>query len=184
MGLEILAYIGIFFGFVIGIVTGGVATFFFRGMMVNRQLRIAQRRVAKITGEAEIGSKHIIDGAKREAEKIKATADADNRERRAELQRQESRLGQKTEAIEWSKMTESISKLVVFSCIVTNPNKIKVVCFDKIGANYAPFWELWLARNGKFPSKYGVYENIAILPAPYGTYAVDRLTLQEKIFET
>jgi ribonuclease Y len=100
MGLEILAYIGIFFGFVIGIVTGGVATFFFRGMLVNRQLRIAQRRVAKITGEAETESKKIIDGAKREAEKIKAAADADNRERRAELQRQESRLGQKTEALE------------------------------------------------------------------------------------
>ena len=101
MGIEpILAVLGVFFGFVIGVVFGGMATFFFRRMLVNRQLRIAQRKVAKISGEAEAGSKHIIDTAKREAEKIKAAADTENRERRAELQRQESRLGQKTEALD------------------------------------------------------------------------------------
>jgi len=100
MGIEILAYIGIFFSFIIGVVSGGMATFLFRRMLVNRQLRIAQRKVAKITSEAEAGSKHVIDAAKKEAEKIKAAADAENRERRAELQRQESHLGQKTEALE------------------------------------------------------------------------------------
>jgi ribonuclease Y len=101
MGIEpILAVLGVFFGFVIGVVFGGMATFLFRRMLVNRQLRIAQRKVAKITSEVEAESKKITDGAKREAEKIKAAADAENRERRAELQRQESRLGQKTETLE------------------------------------------------------------------------------------
>jgi len=101
MGIEpIVAVLGIFFGFVIGVVFGGMGTFLFRRMLVNRQLRIAQRKVAKITGEAEAGSKSVIDGAKREVEKIKAAADAENRERRAELQRQENRLGQKTEVLE------------------------------------------------------------------------------------
>jgi ribonuclease Y len=42
----------------------------------------------------------VIDAAKKEADKIKASADAENRERRAELQRQENRITQKTEALE------------------------------------------------------------------------------------
>jgi len=100
MGIELLAYLGIFFGFVIGVVSGGIATFLFRGMLVNRQLRIAQRKASKITGEAEAEAKKITDEAKREAQKIKAAADAENRERRAELQRQENRVGQKTETLE------------------------------------------------------------------------------------
>jgi len=100
MGIELLAALGVFFGFAIGVVFGGMATFFFRRMLVNRQLRIAQRKAVKITSEAEAGSKKITDEAKREAQKIKAAADAENRERRTELQRQESRLAQKTEALE------------------------------------------------------------------------------------
>jgi ribonuclease Y len=86
--------------FIIGVVFGGMATFFFRGMLVNRQLRIAQRKALKITSEAEVESKKIVDGAKREADKVKAATEAENRERRSELQRQESRLGQKMEALE------------------------------------------------------------------------------------
>jgi ribonuclease Y len=100
MGIELLAYLGVFFGFVIGLVFGAMATFFFRRMIINRQLRIAQRKVSKIAGEAEATSKHTIDTAKKEAEKIKVAADAENRERRAELQRQENRIAQKTEALD------------------------------------------------------------------------------------
>jgi len=98
MGIEPI--LGVFFSFVIGVVFGGMATFLFRRMMVNRQLRIAQRRAAKVMTEARAESKNTIDEAKQEAEKIKATADAEYRERRSELQRQESRLSQKTESLE------------------------------------------------------------------------------------
>ena len=98
MGIEPI--LGIFFSFVIGVVFGAMATFLFRRMMVNRQLRIAQRKTAKIMAEAEVESKNVVDGAKQEAEKIKAAADAENRERRAEFQRQENRLAQKTETVE------------------------------------------------------------------------------------
>jgi len=101
MGIEpIFAYLGIAFGFIIGVVFGGMATFLLRRMMVNRQLRIAQRKAVKILTEAKSESKNISDEAKQEAEKIKAAADAENRERRAELQRQENRLAQKTETLE------------------------------------------------------------------------------------
>jgi len=92
--------LGVFFSFVIGAVFGGMATFLFRRMMLNRQIRIAQRKAAKIMTEGRAEAKNTIDEAKQEAEKIKVGADAEYRERRAELQRQESRLSQKTEALE------------------------------------------------------------------------------------
>jgi len=92
--------LAVFFSFVIGVVFGGMAIFLFRRMMVNRQLRLAQRRASKIAAEASAESKKILDEAKQEAEKIKASTDAEYRERRAELQRQENRLSQKTESLE------------------------------------------------------------------------------------
>jgi len=92
--------LAVFFSFVIGVVFGGMAIFLFRRMMVNRQLRLAQRRASKIEAEANAESKKILDDAKREAEKIKTSTDAEYRERRAELQRQENRLSQKTESLE------------------------------------------------------------------------------------
>jgi ribonuclease Y len=92
--------LAVFFSFVIGVVFGGMAIFLFRRMMVNRQLRIAQRKAAKVITEAKVESKNIIDEAKKETEKIKAATDAEYRERRAELQRQENRLSQKTESVE------------------------------------------------------------------------------------
>ena len=98
VGIEPI--LAIFFSFVIGAVFGGMATFLFRRMMLNRQLRIAQRKAARITTEARAESKNTINAAKQEAEKIKAAADAEYRERRAELQRQENRLSQKTESLE------------------------------------------------------------------------------------
>jgi len=98
MGIEPI--LGIFFSFVIGVVFGGMATFLFRRIMVTRQLRIAQRKAAKILTEAKAESTNVLDEAKQAAEKIKAAADAENRERRAELQRQENRLSQKLETLE------------------------------------------------------------------------------------
>jgi ribonuclease Y len=93
-------YLGIFFTFVIGVVFGGMATFLFRRMMVNRQLRIAQRKAAKVVAEAKAEYKNTLDEAKKEADKIKAGADAEYKERRAELQRQENRVSQKLETLE------------------------------------------------------------------------------------
>jgi ribonuclease Y len=93
-------YLAIFFIFIIGVVFGGMATFLVRRMMVNRQLRIAQRKAAKVMAEAREEAKNTTDEAKKEAEKIKATAEGEYRERRTELQRQESRLSQKMESLE------------------------------------------------------------------------------------
>jgi ribonuclease Y len=86
--------------FVIGVVCGGMATFFIRRMVVNRQLRIAQRKAAKVISDAKAEHKNTLDEAKKEADKIKAGADAEYKERRAELQRQENRVSQKLETLE------------------------------------------------------------------------------------
>jgi ribonuclease Y len=93
-------YLGIFFTFVIGVVFGGMATFLFRRMMVNRQLRIAQRKAAKVVAEAKEEYKHTLDEAKQEADKIKTGVEAEYKERRVELQRQENRVSQKLETLE------------------------------------------------------------------------------------
>jgi ribonuclease Y len=94
---EILA---IFFSFVIGVIFGGMAILLSRGMMANRQIRIAQRKAAKIVAEARVEAKNELNEAKKEGVRVKSTSDAEYRERRSELQRQENRLTQKEAALE------------------------------------------------------------------------------------
>jgi ribonuclease Y len=94
---EILA---IFFSFVIGVIFGGMAAFLSRGMMANRQIRIAQRKAAKIVAEARTEAKEVLNETKREADKVKSETEAEYRERRAEMQRQENRQSQKEATLE------------------------------------------------------------------------------------
>jgi len=93
-------YIALISIFVIGIIVGGVAIFFFRKTMVNRQLRIAERKASRMVSEAGAKSKDMLREAKQEADKAVTAAGAEYRERRAELQRQENRLSQKSESLE------------------------------------------------------------------------------------
>ncbi len=86
--------------FVIGVILGGAMVFFFRRMVVNRQLRTAQRKAVRTVTEARDEAKGVLSEAKVEAEKVKSAAEREYRERRSELQRQENRLSSKTEAVE------------------------------------------------------------------------------------
>jgi ribonuclease Y len=86
--------------FVIGVVLGGAIVFFFRRMAVNRLLRVAQRRASRIELEAKEEARKFNEQARVEAEKIRAAADNEYRERRLEVQRQENRLLSKTENLE------------------------------------------------------------------------------------
>jgi len=95
--VSVLFYVS---SFIIGLVLGGAIVFFFRRMAVNRLLRVAQRKAARIEMEAKDESRKITDQARVEAEKIRATADNEYRERRLEIQRQENRLLSKTESLE------------------------------------------------------------------------------------
>lgn len=101
MGIDILVIIAILFvGIVIGAIIGGLAVFTYRRFTFNRQMRMAERRAAKMVGDAGEEAKGVLNNASEEAKKIKASADAEYRERRSELQRQENRLSQKIENLD------------------------------------------------------------------------------------
>ena len=95
--LLIVLYVSIL---IVGIVLGGAVVFFFRRMAVNRLLRVTQRKTNRTIIEARDEAKKIVDQSRVEAEKIRTSADAEYRERRMELQRQENRLLSKTENLE------------------------------------------------------------------------------------
>ena len=70
---------------IVGIVLGGAVVFFFRRMAVNRLLRVTQRKTNRTVIESREEAKKIIEQSKVEADKVRATADAEYRERRLEL---------------------------------------------------------------------------------------------------
>lgn len=100
MGIDIVIVLAIFFAFVIGAVFGGMAAFIFRRVMFNRQIRLAERKSAKMLAEAREEAKVVLNETQAEAKKIRSTAEVEYRERRSELQRQENRLSQKTEGLD------------------------------------------------------------------------------------
>jgi len=69
-------------------------------MAVNRLLRVTQRKVNRTIIESREEAKKIIEQGKVDADKVRTTADAEYKERRLELQRQENRLLSKTENLE------------------------------------------------------------------------------------
>lgn len=94
-------FIAVYFSsFVIGVVLGAMVAFFARRMVFNRQLRLAERKAARMVAEARNEVKQVGYDAQEEAKKIKASAEAEYRERRTELQRQENRLNQKGETLD------------------------------------------------------------------------------------
>jgi ribonuclease Y len=95
-----LVYIALVAMLVIGMIAGGLIVFFFRRMAINRQLRVAQRKAARTVAEAREEAKGVLNEAKVESDKLKVAAEAEARQRRVEMQRLESRLGSRTEAVE------------------------------------------------------------------------------------
>lgn len=94
-GLPLSAILAIFFSFIIGIVFGGMALFVFRGFIMNRQLRIAQRKATKMLADSKLEAKDVLVEAKREADKTRNSAETELKERRSELAKQENRVIQK-----------------------------------------------------------------------------------------
>lgn len=95
-----LVYVALVAMFVIGMISGGALVFFVRRMVINRQLRVAQRKASRVVAEATEQGKDIIREAKVEIEKSRAAAEAEARQRRGELQRQENRLSSKSETLD------------------------------------------------------------------------------------
>ena len=93
-------YIAIVFSFIIGLVAGGLGFFVARRVVFNRQIRVAERKAAKMVADARNESKDVLQQAQEEAKRVKNAADTDYRDRRNELQRQENRLSQKNETLD------------------------------------------------------------------------------------
>jgi len=98
MGLDVV--LAIFFSFVIGSIFGAMAAFLLRRTLINRQIRIAERKATRMISDATIEAKNVVNEAKREADKTKYELEAEYKERRSELQRQEQRVTQKGESFD------------------------------------------------------------------------------------
>ena len=86
--------------FIIGVVLGGAVVFFFRRMAVNRLIRAAERKAARMMVESRAEARDMTEKAREDAGKMKTSAETEHRERRTELQRQENRLQSKTENVD------------------------------------------------------------------------------------
>jgi ribonucrease Y len=95
-----IVYIALIFSLIIGLIAGAFVAFLSRRMIFNRQLRIAERKAAKMVADARVESKDILQQAQEESKRIKNSADNEYRERRAEIQRQENRNNQKSETLD------------------------------------------------------------------------------------
>ena len=102
MGSVPLFYQLLFIGsiFIIGLIFGGAIVFFFRRMSLQRELRNAQRKAARMVAEARDEAKGIISESKSAAEKTKSETENETRQRRTELQRAEGRMTSKTETLD------------------------------------------------------------------------------------
>ena len=100
MNITTINVVTIIFAFIIGGVAGAAFVFFFRRFRLTREMRMAERKAAKLTTEAEFKAKELVREAKEGAEKLKSAAEAEYRERRSELQRHENRVAQKEVTLE------------------------------------------------------------------------------------
>ncbi len=95
-----LALLAILFSFVIGAIFGGMLLLLSRRIIFNRQLRIAERKAAKMLLDAKNEAKDVLSQTQEEAKRVKVSADNEYRERRSELQKQENRVNQKNETLD------------------------------------------------------------------------------------
>lgn len=100
MNIATINIVTIIFAFIIGAVSGAAFIFFFRRFRLTQEMRAAEKKAAKLTAEAEFKAKEVVREAKEEADKLKSVAEAEHRERRAELQRHENRVAQKEATLE------------------------------------------------------------------------------------
>ena len=82
------------------LVLGALIGYFARQLIANQQIRSTKREAQNLLDEATTKHNELLLTARKEASKVSSAAEAENRERRLEVQRLEKRLNQKEEAIE------------------------------------------------------------------------------------
>ena len=91
---------------VIGLLVGLSVGFYLRRISVSKKVRLAEEKANQILKEAESKKKEILLEGKEEAVKLKSEAETENRQRRAEINRQENKLIQRADNLD--KKTEAI----------------------------------------------------------------------------
>src|SRR4030043_826218 len=82
------------------LILGLLFGYFARQILANQQLRRTQSEAKRLLEEAAAANEDMLRRAREEANKVRAAAEADSRERRFELQRLERRFAQKEEKLE------------------------------------------------------------------------------------
>ncbi|MGB8706937.1 MAG: Rnase Y domain-containing protein, partial [Dehalococcoidia bacterium] len=82
------------------LILGLLLGYFARQILANQQLRRTQNEAKRLLEEATAANEEMLQKAREEANKVRAAAEADSRERRFELQRLERRFTQKEEKLE------------------------------------------------------------------------------------
>jgi ribonuclease Y len=99
-GVGIIYYIALFSCFFIGIVLGAFLLYILFRKPYNRQYRVNERKAAKMVADARNEAKDILQKAQEESNRLKASTDNEYRERRAEVQKAENRVNQKSETLD------------------------------------------------------------------------------------
>jgi len=90
----------ILFSFIIGVIFGGMALFLSRRMIFSRQIRIAEKKSARIMADARNEHQNMLKQVREEADRARTVSETEYRERRGELQRQENRVSQKSDNLD------------------------------------------------------------------------------------
>ncbi len=94
--LEQYLYIIVALALVLGVLIG----YFVRQLVANRELKRAKKEAQNLLDEATTKYNDLLRAAREEASKVANAAEAENKERRLEIQRIEKRASQKAEALE------------------------------------------------------------------------------------
>src|SRR4030043_333809 len=94
--LEQYLYIIVGLALVLGVVIG----YFVRQLVANREIQRTRKEAQNLLDEATTKYNELLRAARQEAIKVGSAAEAENRERRLEIQRVEKRASQRTEALE------------------------------------------------------------------------------------
>jgi ribonuclease Y len=84
----------------LALVLGGLIGYFIRQIVANQQIRSTKKQAQELLDEAIAKHAELLSAASDEVVKVRNVADAENKERRLELQRAEKRLNQREETLE------------------------------------------------------------------------------------
>ncbi len=98
--IGLIYYIALFSCLFIGVVLGAFLLWILFRKPYGRQLRVAERKAAKMVADSRTEAKEITQKAQEEANRVKTSAENEYRERRSEVQKQENRLNQKNETLD------------------------------------------------------------------------------------